>query len=321
VVSVGPVLRSRPAAVAAGLVIDRLAGEPPAALHPVAGFGRAMSVLEGCLWDDRRTAGVIFALTGAALGGAAAALVSRRSPLAGLAGVTWAVVAGRALADAARRVERDLDAGDLAAARADVPALVGRDPEHLDRDDIVRAVVESVAENTLDAVTAPAFWALLAGPTGAGAYRAVNTLDAMVGYRNSRYSRFGWASARLDDALNWAPARLTVLAVVAARPWRAAAVGRAVARQAPSHPSPNAGVVEAAFAAALGVSLGGVNHYGGRREERACLGAGPRPGPGDIGRALRLSRDVTVVAGLAPLVGRLAWVRRRGAGTGRGGRG
>src|SRR5262249_41107178 len=154
--------------------------------------------------------------------------------------------------------------------------------------EVARAAVESVAENTVDAVVAPALWAALAGAPGVLAYRAVNTLDAMVGHRSTRYARFGWASARLDDAANWVPARVTAALVAAARPARAAAIASAVRHQAPAHPSPNAGVAEAAFAAALGVRLGGRNAYGDRVELRPALGDGPPPAPADVARAVRL---------------------------------
>ena len=205
---------------------------------------------------------------------------------------------GRMLRTSALAVGRALEAGDLLQARALLPTLVGRDPSELDAAEISRAVVESVAENTVDAVTAPALWAAVAGVAGVFGHRAVNTLDAMVGHRSTRYARFGWASARLDDAAAWLPARLTALAVAAVRPHRAGAVVRAVRGQAPAHPSPNAGVAEAAFAAALGRRLGGVNRYGERVEERPPLGWGPPPAATDIARAVRLSADVTIAVGL-----------------------
>jgi adenosylcobinamide-phosphate synthase len=158
-----------------------------------------------------------------------------------------------------------------------------------------------VAENTVDAVVAPAFWGAVGGAPGALGYRAANTLDSMVGHRSHRYANFGWASARLDDVLAWLPARLTAALVVLVRPRSARAVWVAVRDQAPAHPSPNGGVAEAAFAAALGVRLGGTNRYGDRLEERAALGTGRLPAVDDIGAAVRLSRDVSaaLAAGLA----------------------
>jgi adenosylcobinamide-phosphate synthase len=212
---------------------------------------------------------------------------------------TYVAVAARALSEAARQVAEPLETGDLDLARRRLPTLVGRDPAGFGAAEITRAVVESVAENTVDAVIAPAVWVALAGPAGGLAYRALNTLDAMVGHLSSRYARFGWAAARADDVAGWLPARLTALLVAGVRPGAAAAVLSAVRDQAPAHPSPNAGVAEAAFAAALGVRLGGINVYDGRPERRATLGSGPPPGVADIKRAVRLSRDVTAAAAAA----------------------
>ena len=156
-------------------------------------------------------------------------------------------------------------------------------------------MVESVAENTVDAVVSPALWAVVAGAPGALGYRAVNTMDAMVGYRSDVYRRFGTASARLDDVANVVPARLTAVLVAAARPGAAGDVWRAVRRDAPAHPSPSGGVVEAAFAAALGVQLGGTSRYGDRVEDRPLLGTGRPVEPADIAAARRLARDVDLL--------------------------
>jgi adenosylcobinamide-phosphate synthase len=273
-------------AVAAGLAADRLLGEPPAAVHPVVAFGRAMRAVEGVLHRDSRAAGVAHATVGVGLGIAAGRLV-RSAAVA-----TWLAVAGRALERAALEVAAALDAGDVDRARALLPALVGGDPADLDEKEVARAVVESVAENTVDAVVAPACWALVAGAPGALGYRAVNTLDAMVGHRSPRYERYGWASARLDDLAGWVPARVTAALVAAARPRSAAAVWTAVRPQAPAHPSPNAGVAEAAFAAALGLRLGGQSRYGDRVEIRPPLGTGRPAETADIARAVALARDV-----------------------------
>jgi adenosylcobinamide-phosphate synthase len=275
---------------AAGLVLDRLAGEPPvpAHLHPVVVFGTGVRALERRLYDDRHAPGAV--LAGVGVGGAALVGAAVRSPWA----ASYLSSAGRGLHDAARAVGGALEAGDLEGARRLLPSLVGRDPRDLDAVAIARAVVESVAENTTDAVVAPALWTLAAGAAGAFAHRAADTLDSMVGYRDERYGRFGTASARLDDVLAWVPARVTGVLVALARPGRAVAVARAVGRDAPQHPSPNAGVAEAAFAAALGVRLGGgENRYGGHVEARPTLGDGRDPGPADIAAAVALSRDVT----------------------------
>ena len=273
-------------ALALGLVADRLLGEPPASVHPVVAFGRVMRGVERSLYRDRRAAGVAHALIGAGVGVAAGGLVGSTAI------ATWVAVAGRALGEAATRVGAALDAGDLDRARDLLPALVGRDPSALDEKEIARAVVESVAENTVDAVVAPALWAAVAGAPGALGYRAVNTLDAMVGHHSARYENYGWASARLDDLAGWVPARATAALVAGVRPSAARSVWHAVRTQAPAHPSPNAGVAEAAFAAALGLRLGGKNRYGDRVELRPPLGTGRPAEAGDIARAVALSRDV-----------------------------
>jgi len=284
-------------ATGAALLLDRLLGEPPVHPHPLAVFGSVMKAVEDRCWADTRSSGVVHASIGVAIGAGAGAVL--RSTTA----ATYLAVAGRALHEAAGEVAEPLASGDLDRARSRLPALVGRDPSTLDAQEIARAVVESIAENTTDAVVAPAFWALLGGAPGALGYRAVNTLDAMVGHHSQRYERYGWASARLDDVANLVPGRLTAVLVMAARPGRAGSVWRTVRADARHHPSPNAGVAEAAFAAALGLQLGGTNRYGDRTEHRALLGDGRPPEPGDIAAAVRLADDVAIVLALALLVG------------------
>lgn len=297
---------TRPLGAAAGIGLDRLLPEPPGAIHPVVLFGLVMTSLEHRLHRDRRAPGLVHASAGLALGLAAGAAV-RSTTLA-----TTSAVAGRALSKAATDVGRALDDDDLDRARGLLPALVGRDPSGLDAGEVARATIESVAENTVDAVVAPALWAALAGAPGALGCRAVNTLDSMVGHRSPRYANYGWASARLDDLVAWVPARLTVLLVGLVRPRAAGTIWRAVRDQAPAHPSPNAGVSEAAFAAALGLRLGGRNRYGGRTEERAVLGTGRLPQPGDIDAAVRLSRDVSAaLAALLVGLGLVHWWAER----------
>jgi adenosylcobinamide-phosphate synthase len=202
-----------------------------------------------------------------------------------------------------------LAAGDLAGARAALPALAGRDPSGLDEKELARATVESVAENTSDAAVAPLFWGAVAGLPGLLGYRAVNTLDAMVGYRSPHYTRFGWAAARLDDVANWVPARLTAALSVACAPLTGAdgrGALRAWRRDGAAHPSPNAGRCEASMAGALGVRLGGRNVYGTRVEERPELGDGPRPTAQDVARAVQLSRAVWLTAAALAATVRLA---------------
>jgi adenosylcobinamide-phosphate synthase len=294
-------------AAAAGVLADRAVGEPPVRPHPVAAFGAAMGEVERRLHRDRRVRGVAHAGIGLGLGlGAGAALGST-------AAATYVAVAGRALREAAEGVGSALGAGDVEDARRLLPTLVGRDPSPLDATGVARAVVESLAENTVDAVVAPALWAVVGGAPGALGHRAVNTMDAMVGHRSPRYARYGWASARLDDAAAWVPARVTAVLVAAARPASALAVARTVHRDAGGHPSPNAGVAEAAFAAALGLRLGGTLRYGDRVEHRPILGDGRPPVAADIARAVRLADQVGLLLAGVLAAGGLAAARRPGA--------
>jgi adenosylcobinamide-phosphate synthase len=266
-----------------------------------------MQRMERASYADTRRAGMRYSLAGTAIGIASGALL--RSPAVAVA----LTAAGRELRSSSTRVRDALIAGDVDLARELVPALVGRDPSGLDVSGLSAAVVESLGENTVDAVVAPALWAVAGGAIGAAAYRALNTMDAMVGQHSDRYERFGWASARLDDATNYLPARVTAALVAAVRPRAVPAIVRAVRDQAPGHPSPNAGVAEAAFAAALGVELGGPLRYGERVEERPRLGYGPRPGVADIDRAIALASQVELA--LAGVLGAVALsgvrIRRR----------
>ncbi len=273
---------SRPAGVALGLVLDRILGDPPDSFHPVAAFGEVMGRLEGVIWGDSRLRGLGYAGVGLSQGLLAGRLI-RSLPLA--VGIS---VAGRQLRDVATETGERLRRGDLAGARVLLPSLVGRDPTTLDESGVAAAVIESLAENSVDAVVAPVMWGLVLGAPGALGYRAVNTMDAMVGHRSERMARFGTAAARLDDAANLVPARVFALLVAVTNPTRVGEIGRAVLRDAPAHPSPNAGVAEAAVAAALGLELGGPLRYGTRSENRPRLGRGPRPVPADIDRAVRL---------------------------------
>ncbi|MCW7944719.1 cobalamin biosynthesis protein CobD [Streptomyces hygroscopicus] len=287
---------------AVGLLGDHLLGDPRRG-HPVAVFGRAAGVVERVLWRDHRGWGALH--TAVCVGGAVslAALAassvrpSRPASLALTAAATWTVVGGTSLAREARLIGRALEAGDVEAARAQLPHLCGRDPQSLDSDGIARAVVESVAENTSDAVVGALVWGAVAGVPGLAGFRAVNTLDAMVGHRSPRYRRYGWASARLDDVAGWPGARLTAVLAALAGPDPRGAV-RAWRADAAKHPSPNAGPVEASFAGALGVRLGGTLSYGGRVEHRPVLngGDGRAVRVTDIDRAVRLSRRVSWLA-------------------------
>jgi adenosylcobinamide-phosphate synthase len=301
----GVVSLPRALAAASGLALDRLFDEPPSPWHPVVHFGRLMNDFEQDHYRDTRSAGALHTVVGSLVGAGAGALV-RSNALA-----TALSVGGRSLHLAARDVSDALSRGDLERARELLPTLVGRDPSALDEPEIARAVVESVAENTVDAVVAPALWASVAGAKGALGYRAINTMDAMVGHHSTRYEHYGWASARLDDVANWVPARVTAGLVALVRPKAARAIRVAVTTQAPAHPSPNAGVSEAAFAAALGLTLGGRNDYRERVEERPLLGNGRPADVRDIEASIRLSRDVTAaLCALLGLVGLSRWRRR-----------
>jgi adenosylcobinamide-phosphate synthase len=304
------------AGLAGGVAADVIAGDP-ARGHPVALFGRAMTALEHRVYADHPVPGIGYAATGLLVGAGPVLALTRstRTSAGARAGLTaaaaWATVAARSLGAAARLVETALCAGDLDRARAALPSLCGRDPQHLGEADIARAVVESVAENTSDGIVAPLLWGALAGPAGCTGYRAVNTLDSMAGHHSARYEQFGKASARLDDVANWAPARVTALLAAACAPavgGRPGAAWQAARVYGPRHPSPNAGWCEAAFAGALGVRLGGVLSYSGRAEHRPEMGNGRAPDIADIGRAIRLSRAVTaattVLAAAVALAGR-----------------
>lgn len=303
--------RSRVNTRAAGLLLgygaDRLLGDPRR-FHPVAAFGSAATALEQRLYADSRSHGVAHTvfLVGSAAGlGFVLDRVTARRPVARTAVtalVTWVVLGGRSLEREARAVRDLLDEEDLPGARLRLRSLVGRDTSRLEVSEVSRAVIESVAENTSDAVVAPLSWGAVAGVPGLLAYRAANTLDAMVGHRGPRYERFGWASARLDDLLNLPGARLAGALTAVTAPGRARTVLLTWRRDAGNHPSPNAGVVEASFAGALGLRLGGTNRYRTRTEHRPVLGDGRSAEPSDIERATSLARRVGLGAALVSAV-------------------
>ncbi|MHA6626182.1 cobalamin biosynthesis protein [Pseudonocardia sichuanensis] len=312
----------RPAGLIVGAAADALLGDPRRG-HPVAGFGRLAAALENRWYADERAAGLAYAavLVGGAAGlGALGERLAARRPVAGLllTGVaTWTVLGGSSLAAHGADLARELGTADLTRARARMPSLCGRDPAALDAAGMARAGTESMAENTSDAVVAPLLWGAVAGLPGLLGYRALNTLDAMVGYRSARHRRFGWAAARLDDAANLVPARVSALLFACLAPAVGGSPRAALAawqRDAGAHPSPNAGPVEAAAAGALGVRLGGRTVYAHGVEDRPALGSGAPPTPADLARAARLSRLVgaataVLAAGLATGVGR--WRRGR----------
>lgn len=270
--------------------LDLLWGDPPWLPHPVRAIGRLAGWLETPtrrLLGSTRLAGlvavVLVCFTAGAGAWAAIALAARVHPACGDVAailVIYTTFAARDLAGHSLAVFRPLAAGDLAEARRRVGAIVGRDTDRLDEAGVIRAAVESVAESTVDGVTAPVFFALLAGPVGAMVYRAVNTLDSMFGHLDERYRRFGWAAARTDDLANYIPARLTAPLVCLAA-WlcrlRAGQSLRILLRDGRHHASPNSGLTEAAMAGALGVQLGGVNYYDGQPLEKPTIGDAAAP--------------------------------------------
>jgi adenosylcobinamide-phosphate synthase len=274
----------------------------------VAGFGQLASALERACWVDDRVCGAAY--TGVLAGGVAGAgwvveRATRGHPVAEaslVAVATWAVLGGRSLAGEGLRLAQLLERGDLPGARERLGHLCARDAAGLPAGELARAGVESLAENTSDAVVGPLLWGALAGVPGLLGYRAVNTLDAMVGYRSERHLRFGWASARLDDLLNLVPARVTAGLTVIAAPLvggRCVDAWRIWRRDGSRHPSPNAGPVEAASAGALGVTIGGSNVYDGALQDRGTLGDGRAVVAADLPRSVRLSQAVGFGAMLA----------------------
>ncbi|MGI8910272.1 MAG: adenosylcobinamide-phosphate synthase CbiB [Rubrobacteraceae bacterium] len=294
-------LRSRQ--VAGALLLDSLFGEPPARLHPVVWMGRTISLAErrAFAWKSPRERLIFgsvlaFSLPVFVFAVAGAAIRLTPKPLRWLPETVLlsSALSMRGLDHAATAVERELERGDLDAARARVGEMVGRDTEALSGKEVARAAVESVAENTSDGVVAPMLYGLLFGASGALTYKAINTLDSMVGYREAPYTELGRASARLDDLANLVPARLTVLAAAIAS-GRPAATFSSARRYGPLTSSPNAGWAEAAFAGALGLQLGGTNSYGGVAREGQILGDGRLPRPEDIRRAVSLMRRLCVL--------------------------
>jgi adenosylcobinamide-phosphate synthase len=282
-----------PATLAAAFATDLLLGDPRRLPHPVVGIGRLIAGLEDRLYDrlqSRRRAGVLLVVLTLLLAGALAwgllALASWLHPLLGMAvavWLAWTCLAVRELHRQSAAVITRLASGDLDGARQALAMIVGRDTAQLDEQAILRGCIETVAENTSDGIVAPLLYLGLGGPVAGILFKAASTLDSMVGYRNQRYREFGWAAARLDDLLNWLPARLTaLLLVVSCVPLGLDARGAwfIARRDARKHASPNAGLPEAAAAGALGVRLGGPASYFGQWQEKPTFG--------DAGRALTL---------------------------------
>ena len=292
--------------LAAGL--DLIMGDPRRLPHPVRAMGQVIAwcddhVREICRSPiTLRLAGVILALglpTVVYLLGrwmvVEAGAVAEWFGLVVTIGLASSTLAGRDLWDHVQAVKKPVQRRDIVGARQAVAMIVGRDTQELSESEVVRATVETVAESTADGVIAPLFYLVIGGPPLALAYKAVNTLDSMVGHRNERFIDFGWASARLDDVANWIPARLAAVLLLLATGLMTLNLNRMIRgwhvlrRDGGNHPSPNSGRPEAAMAGALGVQLGGTNYYDGLANERSTLGDGRRElVVGDIAFAAQL---------------------------------
>jgi len=279
-----------PLVIFLALLLDLTLGDPRWLPHPVVGIGRLISLLDRGLyrtWLNERFAGVLLLLVVVGCSaGTTWILLEMLGTLLPLLGwvavivVSSTCLASRSLHTESARVASALLEGDLPTARRYLSYIVGRDTDQLEEPEIWRAVVETVAENTSDGIIAPLFWLTLGGPVAAMAYKAVSTLDSMVGYKNRRYLRFGWASARMDDLLNFVPARISALLLILAAPLAgctAAGAARITLRDRWNHPSPNSGHPEAAAAGALGVRLGGAASYSGVSSFKEYIGDQLRP--------------------------------------------
>ena len=295
-------------ALALGFALDALLGDPAWLLHPVCIIGSYISFAEkrlrargGNLRKSALLLTVSTVLLTMAAAGALLALLScfgRIPRLAGMALLDWLGLAMTSLAREARGVERALDRG-VEAGRTQVARIVGRDTQHLNEEEIVKAAVETVAENTTDGVIAPMLYAALGGPVLLWGFKAASTLDSMVGYMDERYRDIGWSSARLDDLLNFIPARVTgpLLCLAAAltgldgqNAWRV------MRRDHANHKSPNCAWSEAAAAGALHIRLGGTHDYFGKPMEKPTIGDADRPAQrADIARAVHLMMTASVL--------------------------
>lgn len=305
-------------AMAVAMAVDALLGWPAPLFarigHPVTWLGRLIAAVDAG-WNRptdpprlRRAAGVAGALLvialAVALGGALQALLPAGWVGVLLTGVlAWPLVALRSLHDHVAAVASPLEGGDLDGARAAVSRIVGRDPAALDEAGIARAAIESLAENASDGIVAPLFWGALFGLPGIFGYKAINTLDSMIGHRSERHECFGWAAARIDDVANFIPARLTGFLFVLLAQRRSEALA-CMTRDARRHRSPNAGWPEAAMAGALGVRLSGPRIYHGSATDEPWLNEGARdPRAADIGEGLAIyRRAMLLLAGLLAIL-------------------
>lgn len=306
---------SDPTVLGVALLLDLALGDPRWLPHPVVMIGRLITRLERVLrrsLGNERAAGVLLLLLTTSCAAATTWLAvwgsSQLHPLAGF--LTAALLSATCLATRSLHHESALVAdalreGDLVAARAMLARIVGRDTRDLDEAEIWRALIETVAENTTDGIIAPLFWLALGGPVAGMAFKAVSTLDSMVGYKNERYLRLGWASARMDDLVNFIPARLSALLMVMAAPLVGLSPANAAVialRDRLNHPSPNSAHPESAAAGALGIRLGGLSTYGGVPSVKQYIGDPLRPIDGRAyGSMIRLMYAATLIMALLSL--------------------
>lgn len=305
------------------LALDAVLGDPAWRFHPVRLIGALALRVESWLRHGAsgRFHGLIGWLLVTGVSGSAALIASLSAHRVHLVlGIivdvllVYFTIAPRDLARHARRVQNALARGDLSEARRAVGNIVGRDTDVLDAAGVSRAAVEAVAESTVDGVTAPLFWAALLGPVGAVMYRVVNTLDSMWGHHDERYERFGFIAAKCDDLANYLPARLSVCWISGAAlllRWRASDAWRAACKHGRRHASPNSGLSEAAFAGAMGITLGGKNRYDGQWVDGPSFGFTERCAtPQTIGDSIRLMWLTTLIAiaCLAAVLHTLRWV-------------
>jgi adenosylcobinamide-phosphate synthase len=298
-----------PLELGAAFLLDVIVGDPERLPHPVRGIGRLIATFERetrKIFTHERLAGVLTVLltllvTGVVVGATCAAAHHLHPGFGSVVTIAWLYLglATRSLSDYTRRVYRDLRDGDLERARQSVAHIVGRDTARLDRHEVSRAAIESVSESAVDAVLSPLCFAVLGGPVGLWIFKAVSTCDSMIGHKDARYIRFGTFGARLDDALNYLPARLSLILFPAAAALTgedAVSCWRVARRDRHHHASPNSGIPEAATAGALRVRLGGPTLYEGELVNKPPFGGEFRlPEPGDIPRAIRLMWAISLL--------------------------
>jgi adenosylcobinamide-phosphate synthase len=299
-------------------LIDLLVGDPRFLPHPVVLIGKCISLLESLVRKlvvsprglQLAGAGVVVIIVGGSYTVTVILLkfLSLVHPALGYMAGIWLIsttIAARGLSGVAGELRELLQQGKMDMARQQVGMVVGRDSHNMEAEDIARATVETVAENTTDAVVAPLFYAFIAGPPGAMAYRAVNTLDSMLGYKDEKFRHLGWAAAKFDDLVNYIPARITGILMLCAA-WltgRNAKGGfRVLQSDAHRHPSPNAGIPEAVTAGALNIRLGGLNYYHGRPSQRAYMGSGSKVQPVHIRATVDLMHLTSFLAALLGMV-------------------